>query len=113
MSEKLRVRSENDSIRTRKFSIGGGKKDGTPSSLNEQERSIEIIVATETDKVTRYDWDFDRSIPEILVMSGLQLPECKATRNLRKFSKISKKIVFLFLIHMHQLYNNKVKQIID
>lgn len=75
MSEKLRVRSENDSIRTRKFSIGGGKKDGAPSSLNEQERSIEIIVATETDKVTRYDWDFDRSIPEILVMSGLQLPD--------------------------------------
>lgn len=63
-----------DGLRTRKFSIND-KKGRAPSSLNEDERSIDIVIASETDQILVYDWEFDRAIPEILVMSGCQVPE--------------------------------------
>jgi hypothetical protein len=42
---------------------------GIPASLDENTRSVEIVVATETDTVMVYDWELGR-VPEILLMSG-------------------------------------------
>ncbi|MHC1701501.1 MAG: prohead protease/major capsid protein fusion protein [Humidesulfovibrio sp.] len=42
---------------------------GKPASLDEATRSVEIVVATETDSVLVYDWELGR-VPEILLMSG-------------------------------------------
>lgn len=42
---------------------------GKPASLDEANRSVEIVVATETDTVLVYDWELGR-VPEILLMSG-------------------------------------------
>ena len=71
----LRTRSGNDeALRTRKFSVVGGKG-VSPATLNDDVRSIEIVVASETDKVLVWDWDYERGVPEILIMSGCVLPE--------------------------------------
>ena len=55
---------------TRKFSVG---KNG-PLTLNEEKRSVEITIATDTDEIKRYDYDLGRGVPEILVMSGCEVP---------------------------------------
>jgi hypothetical protein len=57
---------------TRKFSVQQNKR---PSTLNEEARSVDIVVATDTDEIRRYDWDLGRGVPEILIMSGCQFPE--------------------------------------
>lgn len=65
---------DTNEMRTRKFSVSA-KKDSGPSTLNEEARTVEITIASETDQVMAYDWELGRSVPEILVMSGCVLPD--------------------------------------
>ncbi len=74
MSTELRTRSENEDLRMRKFTVSGAAG-SSPSTLSEKDRSIEIVIASETDKILVWDWDFERGVPEILVMSGCVLPQ--------------------------------------
>lgn len=72
----FRTRSDkDDALKTRKFSVKAKGGAGSPATLNEDARSVDILIASETDQIMVYDWDLDRSVPEILVMSGCQLPE--------------------------------------
>lgn len=49
---------------------------GTPSTLNETSRSVEVIGATEN-PVPTYDWQRGEIIDEVILMSGCQMPENK------------------------------------
>ena len=74
--EILKTRSnENDQLKTRKFSVSAKNTDGQPATLNEEERSVEIGIASETDQVRTYDYDMGGYVPEILVMSGFVPPD--------------------------------------
>lgn len=69
----LRRRSQDDPMKTRALSLrfdAGGK----PASLDEAARSVEVVGATETDQVGLYDYEFGRTVPEILLMAGCRLP---------------------------------------
>jgi hypothetical protein len=46
---------------------------GKPATVNEAERSVEVIGATET-AVPTYDWDLGTVVDEILLMSGCRMP---------------------------------------
>lgn len=65
LADSLREHS-NESLEYRALSIRA-------DSANTDERSVEITVATES-PVAMYDWDRGEAIPEILLMSGVQLP---------------------------------------
>lgn len=67
---------QDDSFRARKFFLSGEKtKGGTPSTINEDERSVELIIASETRDIMAWDWEMERGVPEIMVMSGGVFPE--------------------------------------
>jgi hypothetical protein len=59
-----------DKIYFRKISIGSGVG---PKTIDEEKRSVSVIAATES-RVKIYDWDRG-PIDEILLMSGMQVPE--------------------------------------
>jgi len=50
----------------------------TPNSINEDERSVEVIIATET-PVPMYDWQRDDFIPETLLISGARFGDGHVT----------------------------------
>ena len=52
------------------------EKDGTPSTVDEKTRSVEVICSTEN-PVDIYDYDRWEIVPEILLMSGCQIPESR------------------------------------
>lgn len=52
------------------------RADGTPDSLDEATRSVEIIAATEQ-PVMVIDWERYEVVPEILLMSGCRMPATK------------------------------------
>ncbi len=71
---RTRAAGEPENLRTRSLSVrldAGGK----PSTLNEAERSVEVVGATETDQVRTYDYALGGYVPEILTMSGCRIPE--------------------------------------
>ncbi len=73
--KRLKTRSgTNDRLKTRRFSVVASTRDGQPATLNDDERSVEIVIASETDQVRTYDYDMG-DVPEILIMSGCVLPE--------------------------------------
>jgi hypothetical protein len=47
--------------------------DGTPASLDEKNRSVEVVAATET-PVQVFDWERWEVVHEVLLMSGLEMP---------------------------------------
>ena len=49
---------------------------GKPKTLDEENRSVQVIGTTEQ-PVTTYDWQTGQSIDEILLMSGAELPKNK------------------------------------
>lgn len=51
----------------------GAVKPG-PATLNEESRSVDVTVATDTDQVIRWDQELGY-VPEILIMSGCRMPE--------------------------------------
>ncbi len=51
-------------------------RDGRPASLDEKTRSVEVVGATEN-RVRVYDWQRGEVIEEILLMSGLKLPDSR------------------------------------
>lgn len=51
----------------------GAVKPG-PATLNEEARSVDVTVATDTDQVIRWDRELGY-VPEILLMSGCRMPE--------------------------------------
>ena len=61
-------------FRTRKFSISSTSKNGKPSTLNDEERSVGLTIASETRGVMVYDLDLG-IVPEVLVMSGVRFSE--------------------------------------
>ena len=68
----LHTRSETGGMRSRSLAVrfdAGGK----PASINEAERSVEVVGATET-PVATYDWDLGQMVDEILLMSGCRMP---------------------------------------
>jgi len=44
-----------------------------PSTLNEEKRSLEIVIATET-PVRMYDWETGEDVPEVLLAKGAIMP---------------------------------------
>ena len=52
-------------------------RDGRPTTLNEAERSVEVIAATE-DPTTVMDWERGL-VDEVLLMSGAELPKSRQT----------------------------------
>lgn len=50
-------------------------KGGAPETYNESDRSVEVVAATEN-PVSIYDWDRG-TIDEVLLMSGLIMPESR------------------------------------
>ncbi len=59
-----------ESLKTRKATVS---KKG-PATLNEKSRTVEIVIASETDQVRTWDYDLG-DVPEILVMSGFRMPD--------------------------------------
>jgi hypothetical protein len=49
---------------------------GGPATLDEATRSVEVVVSTEA-PVLVFDWDRWEMVPEILLMSGCQLPDSR------------------------------------
>jgi len=47
---------------------------GRPATLNEAERSVEVVASTE-DPVVVFDWETYRPVREVLLMSGCQVPD--------------------------------------
>lgn len=50
------------------------RADGTPETLDEESRSVEVVGATEN-PVPVFDWDRMEVVREVLLMSGVQMPE--------------------------------------
>jgi len=70
----------------RDLSILGRK--GVPASIDVDNRSVEVIGATE-DRVKVYDWQRDCVIDEVLLMDGCQLPESRQVPLLDSHSRWS------------------------
>lgn len=51
----------------------GGIVARTPASLNEEDRSLELVITTET-PVRMFDWDTGEVVPEVLLAKGCQMP---------------------------------------
>ena len=66
---QTRAASDPDQLQTREVMLTRA----APSTLNEEERSIRAVLATE-DPVLIYDWERG-AINEVLLMSGLKVPE--------------------------------------
>jgi len=49
------------------------RADGTPETLNAENRSVEVVGATEN-PVPIFDWERMEVIPEVLLMSGCEMP---------------------------------------
>lgn len=64
--KKRQNKKQEIGTRSLRLRMGEG---GKPASLDETTRSVEIVVATETDTVLVYDWELGR-VPEILLMPG-------------------------------------------
>lgn len=75
---------------TRSFAV----RADTPTTVNDEERSVEIVVASDTDEILRYDWDLDGYVPEILIMSGCELPESGRVSLLDSHDRWSVKSVY-------------------
>lgn len=52
------------------------EKDGTPSTIDMEARSVEVICSTEN-PVDVFDWERYEIVPEILLMSGCEIPETR------------------------------------
>jgi len=64
------------------------RKDGKPVTLNEEDRSVEIVAATEiTSEV--FDWRRFEVVNEILIMSGLEMPKTRQVPLLDSHSRSS------------------------
>lgn len=62
-------------IRTsRVLSLRMDASTGRPATLNEAERSVEVVASTE-DPVVVFDWETYRPVREVLLMSGCQVPD--------------------------------------
>lgn len=61
------------SLASRQMPITSGKR-SAPLTLNEAERSVEVIASTEAPAVV-WDWESFAPVNEVLLMSGCQLPE--------------------------------------
>lgn len=66
--------SHNRELNYRYLSIR--QKDGKPATLDEDSRSVEVVVATE-EPTEVFDYKRFEIIPEVLLMSGLELPESR------------------------------------
>jgi len=67
-----RTRSDAGGMHSRSLSVrfdAGGK----PATINEADRSVDVVGATET-PVATYDWDLGQMVDEILLMSGCRMP---------------------------------------
>ena len=64
MADENRMASRSASLR-----LHGG-----PATLDEAARAVTFVAATER-AVDVFDWDTWSSIPEVLLMSGVHLPE--------------------------------------
>jgi len=71
----------------RKLVVVTQKSDG-PSTLDEDSRSVEVVGATET-PVDMFDYDRWEIIPEVLLMSGCQIPEARQVPLLDTHSRYS------------------------
>lgn len=74
MKTKLTKRKTSDNLNYRSFSMR--LESGKPSTLNEEERSVEVVGATE-DAVEVFDYDRWEIVPEVLLMSGLEMPKSR------------------------------------
>lgn len=63
-----------DTLNYRQLSIR--LKDGQPATLDIEDRSVEVVVATE-EPVEVFDYNRWEIVPEILLMSGVQLPKSR------------------------------------
>ena len=61
---------------------------GKPASLNEDDRSVEVLAATES-RVQVWDYDRWELVDEVLLMSGLQMPESRQVPLLDTHSRYS------------------------
>lgn len=78
MEEKNELSCRNapsDDLSYRKMSVQVTDKGG-PATLDETTRSIEVVGATEN-PVPMYDWQRGEMVPEVLLMSGCQMPETR------------------------------------
>jgi len=78
MKDKMNYRST--AIQTR--------KDGKPVTLNEEDRSVEIVAATEKPSEV-FDWRRLEVVNEILLMSGLEMPKTRQVPLLDSHSRYS------------------------
>jgi len=74
----VKTRSEkqkaSDKLNYRAFSVR--VESGRPISLNEKERSVEVVGATE-EAVDVFDYERFEIVPEVLLMSGLEMPKSR------------------------------------
>ena len=68
--------------------ISIAQADGGPKSINVDERSVEVVCASETPVMER-DWDTWELMPTVLLMSGCELPENNQVPLLNSHDRLS------------------------
>lgn len=43
-------------------------------TVDAENRSVELTIATDTQEILRYDWELEERVPQIIIVSGIEIP---------------------------------------